>query len=158
MLKQNTCTCDTSLDTPSPTLNWKGFIRSMGKCNTYQNLYLPKKVLVPKWDQGWISTPWEAYFQSDEFVCALLCVCGGGWPIEESSESGLPEVEGRDVLQDLITYAERSCYFPRFLMRDGSLTQMNMASLVVLVMLCVSLLIMGMQSTLMECPVDWLCW
>ena len=35
-----------------------------------------------------------------------LCVppCVGGWPIKESGDGGLLEVEGRGVLQDLIPY------------------------------------------------------
>ena len=40
----------------------------------------------------------------------------GDWPIEESSASGLAEVEGRGVLQDLIPDVG-SCYFSRFLLR-----------------------------------------
>ena len=41
-------------------------------------------------------------------------------------------------------------YFPRFLLRDGLFTQMNIISLVVLVMPCASLLVK--QSTFTGCP------
>ena len=43
-----------------------------------------------------------------------------------------------------------SWYFPTFLFRDGSLTQMNMASLLVLVILYVSMTTMEKQSLLID--------
>ena len=49
-------------------------------------------------------------------------------------------------------------YLPRFLLRDESLTLMNMASLMVLVTTCTSLPTMEMLSTLMQWSVDWLSW
>ena len=49
-----------------------------------------------------------------------------------------------------------SWYFPMFLLRDGSLTEMYMASLMVLVVPCASLLMMVKQSTLVGCPIAWL--
>ena len=41
---------------------------------------------------------------------------------------------------------------------DGSLTQMYMANEMVLVVLCASLPMMVKQSTLIGCPMAWLCW
>ena len=52
----------------------------------------------------------------------------------------------------------RSWYFPIFLLKDGSLTQMYMAFLMVLIMPCASLPTMVKQSTLIGCPIAWLCW
>ena len=49
-----------------------------------------------------------------------------------------------------------SLYIPRFLLRDGWLTWINMACLVTLATLYTSLPIMDKQYTLMECPVYWL--
>ena len=51
-----------------------------------------------------------------------------------------------------------SWYFPIFLLRDGSLTQKYMASLMFLVMPCASLPIMVQQSALIGCPMARLCW
>ena len=45
-----------------------------------------------------------------------------------------------------------SCNLPRFLLRDGSLTLMNIASLMVLVMLCTFKPSMEKLSTLIQCP------
>ena len=49
-------------------------------------------------------------------------------------------------------------YFPMFLLSEGSLTLMNMASLMFLLLPCGSLCIMEKQSGLTGCPVELLCW
>ena len=51
-----------------------------------------------------------------------------------------------------------SWYLPRFLLRDGSLAQMYIASLMVLLMPCHSLPTMVKNSKSMGCPVVWLWW
>ena len=51
-----------------------------------------------------------------------------------------------------------SWYFPRFLLSEGSLMHINMASLMFLEELCVSLCMMLKHSGLSECPVALLCW
>ena len=49
-------------------------------------------------------------------------------------------------------------YFPMFLLSEGSLTLMNMASLMFLVLPCDSLCMMVKHSGLIGCPVVLLCW
>ena len=49
-------------------------------------------------------------------------------------------------------------YFTMFLLREGSLTLINMTSLMFLVLPCNSLCIMEKQSALIGCPVMLLCW
>ena len=49
-------------------------------------------------------------------------------------------------------------YFPRFLLRDGSLTLMYTASLIVLVTTCDSLPTMVKHSSLTGCPLVWMWW
>ena len=51
-----------------------------------------------------------------------------------------------------------SWYFLRFLLRHGSFTQKNMAFLMVMVMLYVSLSMMVKHSTSAGCPLVWLHW
>ena len=51
-----------------------------------------------------------------------------------------------------------SWYLPRFLLGDGSLTQMCIAFLIVLVTPCDSLPIMVKHSSLTRCPLVWLWW
>ena len=67
----------------------------------------------------------------------------GGWPIEESSDSDgrLLEVEGRGCPAGPHPICG-AVKFPRFLLRDGSLIWMNMASFMVLMKLWVFLSVM----------------
>ena len=84
----------------------------MGKCYTYQKpiLTIDAPVHVRMYTgakMGRTGVKWhpqgeDLTYQSDEIYVCPLCV--GGLPIEESSngDGRLLEVEGRDVLQDLI--------------------------------------------------------
>ena len=80
-----------------------------------------------------------------------------GWPI------GIVVVMGYLRWSDEVSYRTSSkmwgsWYFPRFpLLRDGSFTWINMASLMVLVMPCASLPTVEKQFRLTGCPVVWLC-
>ena len=49
-------------------------------------------------------------------------------------------------------------YFPRFLLRERSFTEMYIASFMVLVTPCASLSTMVKHSKSTRCPVNWLCW
>ena len=77
-----------------------------------------------------------------------------------------PIVEGRVVLVRYIEGVSCSissnkwgrCYFPRFLLREGSFTLMYIASFMILVAPCASLSIMVKHFKSTGCPVDWLCW
>ena len=51
-----------------------------------------------------------------------------------------------------------SWYLPKFLFKEGSLTLMNMASLMFLVVPCISMWTMLKQSGLIGCPVELVCW
>ena len=145
---------------------WTGFLRSMGKCYTYQKPILTingtsssPMYTGAKWvEQGWNGTPrWRTMLTKEmKFVCTPMC---GGWPIEESSDSNcrLLEVEG-GVSCRSSSHMVGSCYFYKFLLMDGSLKPVNMASFMVLVMPRVSLPTIEKQSTLMGYLLDWLCW
>ena len=91
---------------------WKGFIRSIGKCYTYQNNYLPWMTpdyvwctLVPKWRElGELAPPGgkDITYQYDENVCDSNICHSGGLVIRVSGGNELPEMEWWGVLQDLI--------------------------------------------------------
>ena len=51
-----------------------------------------------------------------------------------------------------------SWYLPKFLFKEGSFAQINMASLMFLAVTCYSLWIMLKQSGLTRCPVELVCW
>ena len=91
-----------------------------------------------------------------KIVC-IPHVCHGTWPIEE--RGGMGYLKWSDEVSCWTSsQIWGSLYFPRFLLRYGSLMQRSMVSIMVLVMLCVSLPTIEKQSTLMGCPVAWLYW
>ena len=156
ILKQNVC--NNFKDMLSPIPNWKGVMRSMGKCHTFQNLYLPQMApvhvqctLVPKWGkQGYISTPrGSVSTKVMKFVCAPMC---GGlahweWCHKIAWDGGKGCTTGPHPRCEALVFLQVP--LERWVIDTDV-----MASLLVLVMLCVSLPTMEKQSTLMECLVD----
>ena len=124
--------------------------------------YLPRMTWIYVWHtlvpKGGVWQPHEEdhTYQFEEYVCTPPCVslrrlgyCG---VVTKGYLKWRAGVSCRTSIQ-----MWSSWYIPRFPLRDGSLTQVNMASLLVLVTLCTSLPTMEKQLTLIECPVDWLC-
>ena len=153
-------------DNPSPILYWKGFIRSMGTCYTYQKPFLiidgisscPMFTGAKMGKTGVNQHPWGGPYLPKWLNLSASPMCGG-WPIGDYSDSNGRLLRCREgVSCRTSSHMRDSWYFPRFLLRDGSLIQMNLASFMVLVMSGVSLPTMEKQSTMMWCPVDWMLW
>ena len=91
-------------------------------------------------------------------ACPLPIMWYGGWSIEGVMVvlSYLSHSDG--VSWRTSSHMWGSWYFPRFLSRDGSLTWMYIASLMVLVTTCSSLPTMLKHSSLTGCPLVWLWW
>ena len=101
-------------------------------------------------------TPWEKNHSYQCKKCVFpYHVAWGLWGSLWSSGSGHYLIWKARVSCRTTAQMCGSWNFPRFLLRDGSLTLMNMASLMVLVMLWTSL--PEKLPTLMPCPEDWAC-
>ena len=94
-----------------------------------------------------------------EKACAPYMLCGPwGRPMDSRVMCVVTFDEVMGVSCKTTSHICISWYFPIFLLTDGSLTWMYMASFIVLVMPCASLPIIVKQSTLIGCPMAWLCW
>ena len=147
------------LDKHFPNPNWHGSIRSMEKCYTDQNvlttdgtnLCLTKPYVIRV---GEIGTPGGVPYLPIWRMCVPLCVPLGGWPIvgwwQRVTWSGwLGCPVGPHPKWWAACTSRGFCW---------GMESIKMASLMAIVTLCTSLPIMEKQSTLMVCPVDWLCW
>ena len=93
-------------------------------------------------------------------VCHILC--GMGWvgdgPLWRGWWCCLTWGHRHGVSCSTSSHMWHSCHFPRFLLRDGSLTQIYIISFMVPVTPCDSLSTMVKHSTLTGCPEMWLWW
>ena len=102
---------------------------------------------------------WEHTYQI-KIVCptCILCDMGMGWSINEGVVVLHYLSHSDGVSWSTSSHMWGSWYLPRFLLRDESLTQMYIFSVMVLVTPCDSLSTMVKYSKLTGCPVVWLWW
>ena len=159
LLKQSKCNFTTEKLLPIPY--WKGFIRSMGKYYTYQDTYIPQiaqvhvmytGAKVGEWDEmAPLEGKDDTYHMMKIVYVIPMCAMGAGL---------LRRVVPMGYLRwsDGVSWTTSSHILHQVLLWDGSLMQIRMASLMVLVKPCAFLPTLEKQSTLMECPVVWLFW
>ena len=141
-----------SPDTFSPNPSWHGSVRYMGKWCTFQSILTidgtnlcPTDTGARRGKIGSLRGMGRTILTNVKSVCAPLCAVEWLGPLWSAGRR-LPKMEGRGVLWDFIPDAG-NWYFPIFLLREGSLILMNMASLMVLETLCAFLATMEKLST-----------
>ena len=140
--------------------NQHGFIRSEGKWYTFQNYTYGTNVGVKRDTQcqkeAW--HPWVKVYTYQRCWCEVICVslyllvirreCG---PLWEADAKVLLEMEGREVLQDLIPKVGQ-LKLASVPVKGWLLALMYTASLMVMVMLSASIPMMEKVPTLMKWP------